>query len=62
MYYDAPEAKSILTVERFKVGSIVEGSDVEIGPYYTDEENTLSGVVERVRAEASEAWEEAHAE
>jgi hypothetical protein len=49
------------------VGSIVEGSDAEIGPYRLAvdenfEQNRFWWLLQRVDREASDAWDEAHAE
>lgn len=46
-------------VRAIKVGSIVEGSDAEIGPYEVTEAEDFWPTVERVNREASDAWDEA---
>lgn len=65
VYYGSVEAQALsmqTVVRAVKVGSIVEGSDVEIGPYMVTRARDFWKTVEQVNREASDEWEIANEE
>lgn len=60
VYYESAEGNALsmdTVVDHVRVGSIVEGSDVEIGPYEVTDPKDFYKVVEQVNDEASFYWD-----
>lgn len=61
IYYEDKEAWELpmdTEVECLRVGSIVEGSEVYVGPYDVEDPKEFWKVVEDVNQQAIDAWEE----